>query len=88
MPIGGATTDFFEATNLKLPVGTKLVYAFKIVEIINATEYAALVDAAKDGLRIHLSCGVLDLDHSGQIYANLMAIFGSSPITKAAIEAL
>jgi hypothetical protein len=88
MPIGEATTDFFEATNLKLPVGTKLVYAFKIVEVINATEYAALVDAAKDGLRIILSCGVVDLVHTGKIYLDLMAIFGSSPITKAAIEAL
>ena len=88
MPIGEATTDFFVATYLKLPVGTKLVYSHKIVAVINATEYAALVDAAKDGLRLIISCGVVDLDHAGAIYANLMAIFGSSPITKAAIEAL
>jgi len=74
--------------NGKMPNATKIIFTYQIVEVINATEYAALVDAAKDGLRIHLSCGVLDLDHSGQIYANLMAIFGSSPITKAAIEAL
>jgi hypothetical protein len=72
----------------KLPNATKLIYSYQIVEIINPTEYASLVDAAKDGLRIILSCGVLDLVHTGQIYANLIAIFGSKPITKAAIEAL
>lgn len=66
----------------------KPIFAYQIVEVINATEYAALVDAAKDGLRIILSCGVVDLVHTGNIYLNLMAIFGSSPITKAAIEAL
>lgn len=76
------------ATVTKLPEGTKLVYTFKIVEVIDATEYAALVDAAKDGLRIILSCGVVDLVSTGKIYLDLMAIFGSSPITKAAIEAL
>ena len=88
MPIGVPTTDFYESTTMKLPVGTKLVHTFKIVEVIDATEYAALVNAAKDGLRIHLSCGVVDLVHTGKIYENLMAIFGSSPITKAAIELL
>jgi len=91
----GKETGFFSSTKAyveeifgKLPSGSKLTYTSQILAVINATEYAALVDAAKDGLRIHLSCGVLDLDHAGAIYANLMAIFGSSPITKAAIEAL
>jgi dUTPase len=70
------------------PTGVKLVYTHKIVAVIDAAEYAALADASKDGLRMIMSCGVVDLDHAGQIYANLMAIFGSSPITKAAIEAL
>jgi len=88
MPIGEITTDFYESTSRKLPEGTKLTYAFKIVAVIDATEYAALVDPAKDGLRIILSCGVVDLVHTGKIYEDLMAIFGSSPITKAAIENL
>lgn len=79
---------YAESIYVKQPTATKLIYAYQIVEVINATEYTALVDAAKDRLRIHLSCGVLDLDHLGQIYANLMAIFASSPITKAAIESL
>lgn len=72
----------------KQPTATKLIYTFKIVEIIDDAEYAALVDPAKDGWRIILSCGVVDLVHTGKIYLDLMAIFGSSPITKAAIEAL
>jgi hypothetical protein len=78
------------SASLALATGgaAKFILSYKIVEVIDATEYAALVDAAKDGLRIIMSCGVVDLDHTGQIYANLMAIFGSSPITKAAIEAL
>ena len=71
-----------------LPIATKLIYSYQVVEVINPTEYASLVDAAKDGLRIILSCGVLDLVHTGNIYLNLMAIFGNSPITKAAITAL
>jgi len=78
----------FTAMNAKLPNAFKLIFTYQIVEVIDATEYAALVDAAKDGLRIILSCGVVDLIHTGKIYLNLMAIFGSSPITKAAIEAL
>ena len=72
----------------RLPTGVKLVYSYQIVSVVDPTEYAALVDAAKDGLRIILSCGILDLDHSGQIYTNLIAIFNSSPVTLAAIEAL
>jgi hypothetical protein len=67
---------------------TKLIYTHQIVAIINPTEYASLGEAAKDGLRIILSCGLVDLVHTGNIYLNLMAIFGSSPITKAAITAL
>lgn len=88
MAIGDITTDFYESTSMRLPAGTKIIYTFKIVEVIDAAEYAALVDAAKDGLRIILSCGVLDLVATGKIYLDLIAIFGSSPITKAAIEAL
>jgi hypothetical protein len=68
------------------PMNQDLIYSFEVLKIINPTEYAALGDAAKDGLRIILSCGLLDL--SGVIRTNLLAIFASSPITKAALESL
>jgi len=91
----GRETGFFNSMKVyveeictKMPTAVKLIYTHQIVAVVNPTEYAALVDAAKDGLRIIVSCGVVDLNPTGKIYANLMAIFGSSPITKAAITAL
>jgi hypothetical protein len=72
----------------KLPTSITLVFTYQIVEAINQTEYAALGDAAKDILRIILSCGSVNLDHTGKIYTDLMTIFANSPTTKAAITAL
>lgn len=91
----GKETGFFSSTKAyveeiyaKMPVATKLIYTHQVVAVIDATEYVALVGAAKDGLRVIVSCGVVDLVSTGKIYLDLMAIFGSSPITKAAIMAL
>lgn len=60
----------------------------KVASCINSTEYLALTDAAKDGVKIVLSCGFVDMREGQWARTTLLAIFGSSPITKAAIEAL
>jgi hypothetical protein len=61
--------------------------AWIVLDCVNATEYAALVDAAKDGLRIILSVGVLFLGTGSKQLANLRAIFPSG-VTRTALDAL
>jgi hypothetical protein len=50
---------------------------YVILECIDPTEYAALVDAAKDGLRILLSCGELDMSPGNINRTRLFQIFPS-----------
>jgi len=53
----------------------------KILDAIVPAEYAALVEAAKDGLRIILSCGHIDLHEGGTTWNNLHAIFPDGKTT-------
>ncbi len=64
------------------------VPSYIILECIDPAEYAALVEASKDAVRIILMCGMIDISKSSKIYGYLIAIFAGSPITTAAIEAL
>mgnify|MGYP003395956002 CR=1 FL=1 len=64
------------------------VPSYIILECIDPAEYAALIEASKDGVRIILMCGTVDIGKSSKIYSYLTAIFANSPITLAAIEAL
>jgi hypothetical protein len=58
-----------------------------ILECVDPTEYAALVDAAKDGLRIILSCGTIDTRAGGVLRGHLEAIFPSG-VTRTALDTL
>jgi len=70
------------------PLTSRFVYTYDILECIDPTEYAALVEAAKDGLRIILSCGIVDLSSTSSIRANLNLIFPVGKITRTKLDAL
>jgi hypothetical protein len=48
-----------------------------ILECVDSIEYAALVDAAKDGLRIILMCGAVNMCAGSNIRTWLFQIFPS-----------
>ena len=58
-----------------------------ILECIDPAEYAALVDAAKDGLRIILSCGTINATPGNIVITHLYQIFPSGA-TKTALDSL
>jgi len=62
--------------------------AWQVLDCVNATEYAVLAEAAKDGLRIILSVGVLFLGSGSKQLANLRAIFPVGKVTRTALDAL
>lgn len=64
------------------------VEAFLVLECIDPTEYAALPLASQDGVKIILSCGMVNMAHDGLLYGYLSSIFVASPITLAAIGKL
>lgn len=66
--------------------GDCIVYTSSILECIDATEYAALSDAAKDGVRILLSCGTVNMKAGSRCREILNQIFPSG-ITHDAIVA-
>lgn len=57
-----------------------------ILANINATEYAALVDAAKDGLRIIISAGLVDFRENSAVWNMIHAIFPDGTATWTAIK--
>lgn len=60
---------------------------YYILECIDSTEYAALSETAKDGLRIILSCGTIDATPGSVLRGHLEAIFPSG-VTRTALDAL
>jgi hypothetical protein len=66
----------------KIPCETYL-----ILECVDPTEYAALGEASKDGLRIILSCGAIDATPGSIIRGYLESIFPSGA-TKTALDNL
>jgi hypothetical protein len=91
LPIVGWSKYYRETFNeiKDLPtVGVNKYFpAWKVLDCVDATEYAALVDAAKDGLRIILSVGILYLGTGSKQLVNLQAIFPSG-VTRTALNAL
>lgn len=55
---------------------------------MNSTEYLALPDAAKDGVKIVLSCGFVDMREGQWARTTLFAIFGVNSLTRAALIAM
>lgn len=61
---------------------------YKILECIDPTEYANLVDAAKDGLKVILSCGTIDTRPGNIVRSNLELIFPIGKITRTNLDAM
>ena len=60
----------------------------KVAGCIDSTEYLALVNAAKDGVKIVLSCGFVDMRDGEWARTTLFAIFGAQSVTRAALIAM
>lgn len=60
----------------------------KVAGCIDSTEYFALSDAAKDGVKIVLSCGFVDMRDGQWARNTLWAIFGAQSVTRAALIAM
>lgn len=69
------------------PLHTKVIPSYIVLDCIEPSEYTALADAAKDGLRIILSCGQVDISGTSIVRARLNAIFPSG-ITRTKIDVL
>ena len=61
----------------------KLIPTWEVASCIDSAEYMALVDAAKDGVKILLSCGFVDMTTGFWPRTTLWAIFGQASITRA-----
>jgi hypothetical protein len=57
-----------------------------ILDCVSPTEYAALVDAAKDGFRLIISCGQVDLSEDSLAFSRLHQIFPDGTATWASIQ--
>jgi len=62
--------------------------SYKIVECIDATEYDGLTDAQKDGVKVLLMCGFVDLNTGKPGRTRLLSWFGAESDTVAALQAL
>ena len=60
----------------------------KVAGCMNSTEYLALVDAAKDGVKIVLSCGFVDMREGQWARTTRWSIFGEARLTRAALIAI
>ena len=62
--------------------------SYKILEAIDSTEYDALTDAQKDGVKTLLSCGRVDLNEGKIGRVRLWNWFGAESTTVANLTAL
>ena len=60
----------------------------KVASCIDSAEYLVLVDAAKDGVKIVLSCGFVDMREDQWARTVLFQIFGESTLTRASLIAM
>jgi len=65
-----------------------LIWAYKILDATNASEYNALSDANKDAYRLIASCGVVNFDEGSATYTKLFNIFPDGTTTYDALVAL
>ena len=63
-------------------------HSYEILETIDYTEYTNLTDEQKDGMRILLSCGRVDLNDGKAGKVRLWGMFGEGTTTRANLEAL
>jgi len=67
---------------------TLLFPSYRILECIDATEYNGLTDAQKDGVKVLLSCTIVDLNDGMAGKTRLWDWFGAESVTVAALQAL
>lgn len=67
---------------------TNVFDSYLILEAIDATEYNALTDVQKDGVKVLLSCGKVDLNTGKAGIVRLTNWFGAESTTVANITAL
>ena len=67
--------------------GWKPCPTYMILELIDPVEYTALSDAAKDRLKLILSCGAIDMRVSNVVHSWLFAIFPVGTTTNARLLA-
>jgi DnaJ-class molecular chaperone len=65
-----------------------LVPTCKVASCINSTEYLALAEAAKDGVKIVLMCGFVDMREDQWARTTLFTIFGALSTTEANLIAM
>jgi len=73
-------------TNTTMP--TNVFESYKILECLDPTEHAALTVTKKDGVRILLSCGLVDLNDGKAGKVRLWNWFGAESDTVANLTAL
>ena len=59
-----------------------------VASCIDSAEYLALVDPAKDGVKVVLSCGFVDMRDGQWARTTLFSIFGVNSLTRAALIAM
>ena len=72
----------------EINAGRKVIHTDTLLELTNPGEWSALDADSKQIYSLIISTGRIRFDDGSNVRAMLLAIFGSSPITKAAIEAL
>jgi len=72
-----------ELTKKNTDVLGNLSPACKVASCLDLTEYLALSDAAKDGVKIVLSCGFVDMRDGEWARNTLFAIFDAQSTTRA-----
>ena len=81
--VGTVNSDGFigEIRN-KVDLFTNLSPTCKVASCIDPTEYLALVAASKDGVKIVLSCGLVDMRDGQWARTTLFAIFNEQSATR------
>jgi hypothetical protein len=87
---GWVETDRIDITTItdKLELFTNLSPTCKVGSCMNNTEYLALSDAAKDGVKIVLACGFVDMRDGQWARTTLFSIFGVNSLTRSSLIAM
>jgi len=81
---GGTNINVFY--DIKPP--TNVFYSYMILECLDATEHDALTDTEKEGVKILLMCGLVDLNDGKAGKVRLWNWFGAESTTVANLTAL
>jgi len=77
-----------EYVRWKISPPKNVFHSYKVLEVIDVTEYNALSNIKKEGIKLLLSCGFIDLNEDKASRARLWDWFGAESITIASLTAL